>query len=256
MNKMIVLDLDGTTLRKDKTVSKYTIETLLECVNSGIKVLFATARPPRDAYKYVPVELRNNPIICYNAACIINKDKEVLFKNEILKKDVLEIIKICKQFGYDNLCIEVNDKLFSNFDTSYFFGSAKTEIVDLEKMDFQSAYKFIICSKEKIGEEILKFLPNSCKGIITDNGSLCQIISAQASKWKSIENLISKEGIDKKDVIAFGDDYNDLDMIKNAGIGVAMENSEEEIKNVANYITESNQNDGVAKFLKEKILRK
>ena len=119
-------------------------------------------------------------------------------------------------------------------------------------MDFQSAYKFIICSKEKIGEEILKFLPNSCKGIITDNGSLCQIISAQASKWKSIENLISKEDIDKNDVIAFGDGENDFEMIKEVGLGIAMGNAIDELKNVADDVTIDVYNYGT-KFYCKKI---
>ena len=92
MKKMIVLDLDGTTLRNDKTVSDNTISTLLECRGQGNNILFATARPPRDAYKYVPVPLRDNPIICYNGACIISSEKlNVLYKKEIPKEDVLKV---------------------------------------------------------------------------------------------------------------------------------------------------------------------
>ena len=86
MNKIVVLDLDGTLLRNDKTVSKETINTLLRFKNANNKILFATARPPRDAYKYVPEELRDNPIICYNGACIIDSNKNVLYRKEIKKK--------------------------------------------------------------------------------------------------------------------------------------------------------------------------
>ena len=85
-SKLIVLDLDGTLLRNDKTVSKENIDALLNFKAKGNKILFATARPPRDAYKYVPVPLRDNPIICYNGACIINKDKEIIYSKQIDRK--------------------------------------------------------------------------------------------------------------------------------------------------------------------------
>ena len=80
MNKLIVLDLDGTLLRNDKTVSNETIDVLLKFKKANNKILFATARPPRDAYKYVPEILRNNPIICYNGACILDNQKIVYKK--------------------------------------------------------------------------------------------------------------------------------------------------------------------------------
>lgn len=257
MKKMIVLDLDGTTLRNDKTVSEETIKTLLECRKEGNTILFATARPPRDAYKYVPQPLRDNPIICYNGACIISSEKlNVLYKKEISKEDVLKLLDIIEKYGYSNMCVEVNDALYSNFDTTDFFGNAKNCIVDLKTMDFEAAYKVIICSKKEITKDVVQEFPKSCKGIITDNGTLCQIINSQASKWKCVSSLAEKLNINKEDIIAFGDDYNDIDMIKNAGIGVAMGNAQEDVKSIADYVTDTNINDGVAKYLNKNILGK
>lgn len=251
-NKLIILDLDGTLLKNDKTVSEENIKALIHFKEKGNKILFATARPPRDAYKYVPENLRDNPIICYNGACIIDKDKNVLYQNQIDRKSVMEFIKIAKNMRYSDLCLEINDILYSNFDTKDFFGKAKTNIVDLEKLEFEYAYKIIICSKEKINKDLLEKIPRSIKGIITDNGTLCQAINSEVSKWTSIQYLIEKLNIKKNDTIAFGDDYNDIEMIKNCGIGVAMGNAEEDVKNVADFVTETNMNDGVAKFIKEK----
>ena len=255
MNKLIVLDLDGTTLRNDKTVSKYTIETLLKMKETGHKILFATARPPRDAYKYVPETLRDNPIICYNGATIVSsKDLNVIYRKSILKKDVLNIIDIIESFGYTNITMEVNDVMYSNFDTTPFFGNSKNDIRDLKTMEFENADKIIICSKEPIDEKIVMELPKSVKGILTDAKTLCQIINVNASKWTAIKDLSSKLKIETKDIIAFGDDINDLDMIMNAGVGIAMGNAEEKIKNIADFITDTNENDGVAKFLMKGIV--
>ena len=256
MKNLIVLDLDGTTLRNDKTVSENTINTLLDVRERGNTILFATARPPRDAYKYVPEALRNNPIICYNGAAVVSSNNlDVIYEKQIAKKDVLKILDVCERFGYNQLSIEVNDTLYSNFDTTPFFGNARNEIKDLRQMEYKSAYKVIICSEKPIDEKILKLFPQTVKGVVTDKKTLCQIMNAESSKWVAINSLVDKIGINKENIIAFGDDVNDLEMIKNAGIGVAMGNAEEQLKKIANYITDTNVNDGVAKFLKDKILR-
>ncbi|HCC03901.1 MAG TPA: Cof-type HAD-IIB family hydrolase [Clostridiales bacterium] len=256
MKKLIVLDLDGTTLRNDKTVSDNTINTLLDVRDRGNTILFATARPPRDAYKYVPEALKNNPIICYNGAAVVSSnDLDVIYEKQIAKNDVLKILDICENFGYNQLSIEVKDTLYSNFDTTPFFGNAKNEIKDLRQMEYKNAYKVIICSEKLIDEKILKLFPKTVKGVITDKKTLCQIMNAESSKWIAINSLVDKMGIKKENIIAFGDDVNDLEMIKNAGTGVAMENAEEQLKEIADYITDTNENDGVAKFLKDKILK-
>lgn len=255
MNQLLVLDLDGTLLRNDKTVSEETIDSLIEFKNRDNKILFATARPPRDAYKYVPQKLRNNPIICYNGACIINR-KEILYKKEMSRDTVYKIIEQSEKSGYHQICFEINDKLYSNFDTADFFGKVPTEIVDLTKLNMETVYKVIICNKDSISQDFLTVLPNTCKGIVTDNGKLCQIMDQEVSKWNSIQSLVKTWNIKDEDIIAFGDDYNDLDMIKHAGIGVAMGNAEKVLKESANFVTDTNMNEGVAKYLKEHILQK
>lgn len=249
MNKVIISDLDGTLLRSDKTVSNHSISTLKQCEEEGSKLIFATARPPRDIYKYVPYELRNDIIICYNGALVI-KDNDILYKKEISKKSILEIIDIAKKYNLNNICIEINDKLYSNFDVADYFGKVLCEIVELRELDFTVAFKVIICSEHSISPELLKDLPNECKGVITDNGTLCQIMHAEVSKWNSIKYVLNHLNCEVSDVIAFGDDYNDLEMIENCGIGVAMKNAIEELKSVANFVTKTNDEDGVATFLK------
>lgn len=255
MNQLLVLDLDGTLLRNDKTVSEETINSLIEFENRNNKIIFATARPPRDAYKYVPSKLRNNPIICYNGACMINH-KEILYKKEMSRDTVYQIIEKSEKSGYHQICFEINDKLYSNFDTSDFFGKVPTEIVDLTKLDMKTVYKVIICNKMPISQDFLAILPDTCKGVVTDNGRLCQIMNQEVSKWNSIQSLVKAWNIKNEDIIAFGDDYNDLDMIKHAGIGVAMGNAEKVVKESANFVTDTNMNEGVAKYLKEHILQK
>ena len=257
MNKIIVLDLDGTILKKDKTMSENTINTLLQAKKEGNMILFATARPQRDTFKYIPEFLRGNPVICNNGAIIVSsKNFEVIYRKTIKRGDVLKIIDIIESYNYKNITIEVNDNMYSNFDTTPFFGNSKNEIRDLRKMVYENADKVIICEEKTIDEKILKQFPSTVKGMLTDSKTLCQIINSSASKWNALINIARKLGVDNRNIIAFGDDVNDFDMIENAGIGVAMGNAENEIKNVADYITDTNENDGVAKFLKENILNR
>lgn len=248
MKKLFVFDLDGTLLRDDKTVSEITANTLIDLTRKKNSIIFATARAPRDVYQYIPDILRSSSIICYNGACII-KEGKIIYKKELLKKDILDIIKIAKQHKYYQICLEINDKLYSNFDIVDFFGNIPTQINDLVALDFQTAYKVILCNKKGIDSNFIKKLPKSCKGIITDKGTLCQIIKADASKWNSIEFLTKQLNISYRDIITFGNDYNDIDMIKNAGIGIAMGNAERAVKDVADIIIDTNMNDGIAKYL-------
>lgn len=253
--KMLVTDLDGTLLRKDKTISEKTIHTLIEFKNQGNEVVFATARPPRIVKEMIPQELKKEvSVICYNGACAIDEKSNVVYEKDIEEQNVKKMIEIAEKYGYHNFSFEINDELFSNFDTTYFFGNCPNEIISLEKMNFETTNKMIICSQTPITEECQKSLMPYGNAIITDRGELCQIMNQEVNKWQAILALLSQKKLKPENVIAFGDDYNDYDMIKNAGIGVAMQNGEERIKEIANYVTGSNEQDGVATFICEHLL--
>lgn len=252
MNKIIISDLDGTLLRSNKTLSDHSVEFLKKCKRAGNELVYATGRPPRDTYKHIPHELKNDIVICYNGAIVI-KGNDVLYKKEILKKTVLEIIDVSKRYSMNNICLEINDNLYSNFDVADYFGKIPCEILDLKELDFEAVFKVIICNNQSINPELLEHLPKECRGIITDNGTLCQIMHSEVSKWNSIKYVLDHLNYDSSDVIAFGDDYNDLEMIENCGTGVAMANAVHELKSVANFVTKSNDEDGVVSFLQNKI---
>lgn len=112
--------------------------------------------------------------------------------------------------------------------------------------------KQFICTKGSINKEFVKVLPDECKAVITDDGTLCQIMHAEVSKWNSIQYVLQHLNREVSEVIAFGDDYNDMEMIEKCGIGVAMNNAVEELKSVAKFIAKSNDEDGVATFLENK----
>ncbi|PGZ09414.1 HAD family hydrolase [Bacillus cereus] len=248
MRKVIISDLDGTLLRSDKTISEKSINILRECKNKGDELIFATARPPRSINQYIPSVLKNEIVICYNGALVL-KGNDVLYEMEISKKIILEIIEIGKKYNLHQICLEINDKLYSNFDVTDYFGNVPCEVMDVSELNFEKASKVIVCTKGSINKEFTKELPIECSAVITDNGTLCQIMHAEVSKWNSIQQVLQHLNRDAAEVIAFGDDYNDMEMIEKCGIGVAMSNAVEELKSVAKFIAKSNDEDGVATFL-------
>ncbi|MFB5249334.1 HAD family hydrolase [Bacillus mycoides] len=248
MRKVIISDLDGTLLRSDKTISEKSINILRACKNNGDELIFATARPPRDINRYIPNALKNDIIICYNGALVL-KGNDILYEMKISKNDTLEIIEIAKKYNLHQICLEINDKLYSNFDVTDYFGNVPCEVMDIRELNFEKASKVIVCTNGSINKEFTKELPDECKAVITDNGTLCQIMHAEVSKWNSIQHVLQHINCDVSDVIAFGDDYNDMEMIEKCGIGVAMNNAVEELKSVAKFIAKSNDEDGVATFL-------
>ncbi|PEC22831.1 HAD family hydrolase [Bacillus cereus] len=248
MRKVIISDLDGTLLRSDKTIPEKSINILRECKNKGDELIFATARPPRSINQYIPSVLKNEIVICYNGALVL-KGNDVLYEMEISKKIILEIIKIGKKYNLHQICLEINDKLYSNFDVTDYFGNVPCEVMDVSELNFEKASKVIVCTKGSINKELTKELPIECSAVITDDGTLCQIMHAEVSKWNSIQRVLQHLNRDASEVIAFGDDYNDMEMIEKCGIGVAMSNAVEELKSVAKFIAKSNDEDGVATFL-------
>lgn len=250
MNKIIVLDLDGTLLKDNKTISNKTIYSLLNCKKQNNQIIFATARAPRDVYEFIPKELHDSPIICYNGACIMEAGK-IINKKEIKRNTVLKVIDVAKRFDEIQICIEINNKLYSNFEPSKFFGKVKYEMKKIQEMNFTKAFKVIICSNDEIDNKLIEELPLECNAIITDNGKLCQIMKRNVSKWSALKVLLRRFNKKSEDIIAFGDDYNDLEIMQNTPISIAMENAEDDIKKVAKYITSSNEEDGVGRFLDE-----
>ncbi|MDR2992684.1 HAD family hydrolase [Bacillus cereus] len=248
MKKIIISDLDGTLLRSDKTISQKSINILRECKNNGDELIFATARPPRAINQYIPNVLKNEIIICYNGALVLKGD-DILYEMMIPKNIILEIIEIGKKYNLHQICLEINDKLYSNFDVTEYFGNVPCKVMDVKELDFEKASKVIVCTKDPISKGFTKELPIECSAVITDNGTLCQIMHAEVSKWNSIQHVLKHLKRDASEVIAFGDDYNDMEMIEKCGVGVAMSNAVEELKSVAKFIAKSNDEDGVATFL-------
>ena len=249
--KMIVTDLDGTLLRSDLSISERTAAGLNKCRAAGIKIVYATGRGG-SAENIVPAGLFAGRII-NNGAVIIADGVE--YKRNINYLESRPFLLACDTRGF-KVTSQLGAMHYTNFDVALVWPHIKNfKIVDFarHKLDAEK-----ICMTVESQEEEAFIKQN-----LTDNmylsisrDKLGMIMHKDATKSKALAELSRIWGIDKSEIAAFGDDLNDIDMLGYAGIGIAMGNALDEVKACAGYICDTNDNDGIAKWLEENILYK
>lgn len=268
--KLIVTDMDGTLLNSKGEVSEENVSALKELRDRGIHVAIATGRIYTTARVYAKHLGLLTPIICCNGAMVKNleNDKEI-YTNPMSKEDCLKVIDICREHGlyfhfYSDDTI-YGEKLENKM--LYFSEWGKTldeedrikiELVkdSKEVIERETIYKFGI---QDDNVELLNRIANVINSTLDVEAhkslsNMLDIMNKGVTKGKAIENLASSLGVKQEEIIAIGDNENDLSMITYAGLGVAMGNAEEKVKAASDYITDTNDNHGVAKVVKKFML--
>lgn len=248
--KMVALDLDGTLLRSDKSISPRTLRVLhlLRC--RGVEIAIATARPPRAVMSLLPEQLQNITLICYNGAEIHHAGR-LIHRQYILPDDVSSIVQA---IGYDEsvrmIAVECEDVFYSRGEVEAFFPGLPAESLDSLDLDNQPAAKVLLgLSKHARVQDLRDRLPNECIMTVTDEETLCQIMHRDVDKVNAIRLVAGLHGYSLAEVVAFGDDHNDMEMVTKCGLGVAMGNAVPELKQIADLVTSTNDQDGVAYVL-------
>lgn len=252
--KLIVSDLDGTLLRSDKTISEFTDNILKKCRDAGIYLAFATARPIRAVTEYLDI-IKPIGRIYHNGAIAYYKN-DILSTNQIDYVTALNILSKAKySFPKLKMAYEANDTLYANFDTSILWNNTEYTLTDFTDIPPFKIDKIIVDfeSNPDVLLQINSFMPDDVYTEIVDN-KLALIMNIHASKHNTISTLTKKLGISINNVVAFGDDNNDIGMLKLCGTGVAMQNARKDVKLAADYICTSNDGDGVARWIAEHVL--
>lgn len=263
--KMIVLDLDDTLLKNDGTISGKTKKTLKKVQEDGIKVVLASGSPTfaiEPAANALELEKYGGYIISYNGARIIEcRDKKELYAANITREEVQKLYQMSQE----------KDAYIQTYIGDNIIASQPNKFTDIEKQitgmeiivpnDFssyvqQEVVKVIVLQEpEKLKELEKKWKPliqNKLYMTISKPFFL-EFMNLEVDKGKSILRLGKMLGIDAEEIIAIGDSYNDITMIQAAGLGVAMGNAVEAVKEIANYVTEDNEHDGVATVVEKFI---
>ncbi|CAM3996669.1 HAD family hydrolase [Mesobacillus zeae] len=252
--KVVVLDLDGTLLNSKKQISSRNLNAVLNCHKSGKKIIIATARPPRSVKNFLPKELLDNcSFAFYNGALVCDYKIGYEEHSSIPRDFSKEIIEFCKEnFPHCTISFEVKDKWYSNkeiTDSSIYNLRYIPHILTNDKLIDLEATKIMLSDFNDF-KHFKPYFTDKVKVVVTDNQKLIQITNKEVSKETGILKLCSHYEADKSETIVFGDDYNDLEMFRMSGYSVAMLNAVQELKGMADEITDTNDNDGVAKVLK------
>lgn len=253
--KAIITDLDRTLLRTDKTVSEYTCTILKKCHERGMVLMAATARPERAILSY-----RNQ--IGFDAITTLNGARVILphgiMENGILPSSAKSIVKKVIRIPDLALALETGNGVFSNIPIPEENATVFSEFSSLPTGNI--IYKLLVSSKETninkdtaIYREVKEALTRDTYMTVAE-GKLIQIMSTASTKWNGIRTMLEAMGMKQDDAIYFGDDNDDIESIKNCGVGVAVSNAIDEVLDAADFRTESNDMDGVARFIEKNLL--
>jgi len=251
--KMIVTDLDGTLLRQDKTVSEYTASVFKRCRALGIKTVFATGRPIRAVSKWLNIDIQSDANVYHNGAVVYLSDK--LYQEIGIEYDTAcNVLKAASKLDDIKIAVEINDVLYANFDASTTWPGNDYIMTDFSDLPKRPADKIIFITVDKAEiNAIEQLLGDNLYWEIAEN-EILMVMNKNARKRNAIKKIADFFKIALTETVAFGDDYNDVEMLRECGAGVAVANAINECKAVANYICDTNENDGVAKWIDENVL--
>ena len=260
--RAIALDLDGTLTNHDKVVTPRTRQALLQAESKGAIIILASGRP---TYGIVPVaeclelEKRGGYILSYNGGNIVNaKTGEKLF-SQFLPDAVIPILyKYAKEKYHALLGYAGNEIITEMPDDQYVKEESRINKMNIRKVDNlldalePHPTKLLMTGDPtdmiKAEEELVEILGEKMD-IFRSAPFFLELVPKGIDKAQSLLRLLSKINLTPADLMAFGDGYNDLSMLKLAGVGVAMANAAPEVRADADYVTLSNEEDGVAEAL-------
>ena len=265
--KMLVLDLDGTLTNNYKEITPRTKEALMQAQAKGVRVVLASGRP---TYGITPIAnelmLTNHGgfILAFNGGKIIDyTSRETVFEQTIGKPEVEALYNAADKAGLAILTYQDYGIVTTQKDNNYVEHEAFINKLPVTQCDnFVEDLQYPINKCLIVGDptplhELELQLSKDLFGqveVYRSAGFFLECVPPGVDKAKSLERLLAMVNIDKDDVIAVGDGFNDLSMIEYAGLGVTMDNAPGEVKSRANFVTSSNDEDGVAKVIEKFIL--
>jgi len=262
---LIVLDLDGTLLTDQQQISAKTKKTLLQAKELGHQVMIATGRPYRASDLYYHELGLTTPIVNFNGA-YVHHPKNVSWQHMHTPIDlsvVHDVVDSINSYEYENIIAEVKDDIYVHTEDDrilniFNMGNPRITLGDLYTHLLENPTSLLIQANEANSVIIRDHLQAVHAEVIEHRRwgaplHIIEIVRRGLNKAVGIAHVAKDLGIPRERIIAFGDEDNDLEMIEYAGLGVAMGNGISSLKNIANEITATNNDDGIAKILIERL---
>ena len=261
--RLAAIDLDGTLLNEHYKLSEENCEAVMELSESGVIVILASGRMHATILPFARIMSLESPIISYNGAMVKEiKTGELVYHIPISHPIAKEIIEYCVQHGLhlnfyndDILYVRELNRWSKLYDTRT--GATSHPIRDLSFFSGKEPTKLqIVDAPEKIDSLFVEF-SNWLQDrlyITKTQPEYLEFMNPEVSKGSALTAVANKLGIPKEKIIAFGDGYNDVSLMKAAGFSIAMGNSVNEILECASYVTDTNEENGVATAIRKLLL--
>ncbi len=264
MIKMVVTDIDGTIYSPETGITDNVKKCIKNLADNGIMVVIATGRTYASAKTIADRLGIKYPLICYQGGLVNSYEGEILNVIYLDEKPAREIIENFRKRNI-HLNVYVEDKLYVEDDNKYIKDYIGDKGIDYWKVDSFNELDFTKLNKllainydtafiDKLIEELKEKYPQLY--VVKSAKYFCEIANKQATKGNAIKFLAKKFGFSINEVMAIGDQNNDIEMVETAGIGVAMGNGTEQIKQKADYITDTIENDGFVKAVDKYVWSK
>ncbi|MGP1455429.1 MAG: Cof-type HAD-IIB family hydrolase [Treponema sp.] len=259
--KVIFSDIDGTLLNSDHIITPLTRKAIYEKQQSGVQFVIVSARGPTCI---APILKDNNiqcPIICYSGALILDENRNPLFQNGIEPADAQALIRFISGQKYDTaLCIYahdqwiVRDKNDERVKREESIVQVSAQQGSLSDVTGSTVHKLLCMSSAELTPLIETALKAQFPqySIVKSSGKMLEIMQQGVNKAEAVKRLCALWNINIKDTIAFGDNYNDAEMLTAAGHGYLMANAPEPLKKQLDgkvTVTLDNNHDGIAHIL-------
>jgi Cof subfamily protein (haloacid dehalogenase superfamily) len=263
--KLIALDLDGTLLNKQKMISPRTKKVLEEAKNMGHHLVIATGRPPRASVQYYHELGLTTPMVNFNGALVHHVTDESWGHHHfpLERETALEVLDVCERYGIQNVMAEIMDEYYlkqhdENFVRILADGRAPLGVGVIHDLLHDHPTSLLIQAHEDAVHELRAHLREHHAHVVEHRywgapWNVIEVMKAGVNKATGLSLIAERLGVKRENVIAFGDEDNDLEMIRYAGTGVAMGNANPQLKAVADMICDTNDNDGIAMIL-ERLL--
>lgn len=258
--KIAFFDIDGTLTNSKKEITKNTIDTLDKLIENNIYIVLCTGRINSYVTKYLKKFNKSKYTISNNGALIYDNDlnkpiiKHTLYENNlnylweyaIKTKSSFIINTIDNKYG--NKFVKDNDVIIINSLSEIKFDKLQIVINNSDINIMKDLESKINNTNLKVINKSFDYLNN-----VKDGYYFFDIVNKYVSKGNAINSLLKILNINKENSICFGDSINDISMFNSVGISVAMGNSIDELKNIGDYVTDTNDLDGISKFFNEHI---
>ena len=266
MYKLIAVDMDGTLLNEEKEISNRAKEAIGKLKEKGKRLVLATGRPLNGVMQYIEkLNLfdENDYVIAFNGALVQStKTKKIIFNRPLSLTSYQELYKVSQQLGV-NIHALTDQSVLTPKNNPYTEIESNINHIPIiegavnEQDPATIIVKVMFIDDEKKLDEIVPKLPGWVKEkytILRSAPYFLEFLDKSVNKGAGVSAVAKQLGLKREEIICVGDAGNDLDMIRYAGLGVAMGNAFEEVKSEADYITHTNEEDGVAHVIEEFML--